>query len=193
MSSSLVFKAITGTIAVGGVSGGGYLIHSHIKNKTLNKDILSSNGKRALVKGDSRWGVAFSKYQKKSKNDNRYQISSTLNSVWELERWCLKGLDSPHEEESYSKIEKLCTIPSISEYLETQGKALLTTFNTKESNYKSHSQDDNLFIPQKEIGAEKDKVTAAQIQQWCTSSISAEFTDVEDILYKRVEKWCLNN
>ncbi|CBY92221.1 hypothetical protein HF1_02130 [Mycoplasma haemofelis str. Langford 1] len=192
MSSSLAFKAAAGTMATGGVAGGGYLIHSHVSNKTLNKDILSQREKKALPKGDSRWGVAFSKYQKKSKSDNQYQTSPASTTSNELENWCLKGLDSPHEEKLYSKIEKICTVPSISEYLETQSKTLLTTFTDKESSYKSHNQDDNLLIPKEEIGAEKAQVTSAQIQQWCTSSISKEFKDASDVLYKRVEKWCLN-
>lgn len=127
--------------AVGGVTGGAYLLNKQLSNDTIGKK-LEANGYK-LLKGDEKdnWPEILKHYQERiegNKKDLQFEgfdgKTPPDNTIEALKNKCKSILkEKLGNEENYKKAKKWCTMPkSLIEILKEQGYRALSSDNTKD-------------------------------------------------------------
>ncbi|AEG72539.1 hypothetical protein MHF_0244 [Mycoplasma haemofelis Ohio2] len=154
--------------------------------KNSIRDKITESGKKLLQAGDSSkaWDIRKKQYQ------DKFGKVTTNEAVTQ---WCNSSLDSEYQESLYKNVSELCVVPTMSERLKFQNKQIIdlnnkddTRWNKKVTDYPKNQGNK---MPNSELKAADDSVTAEVIMNWCKGGVEEEFVD-ENERYNIVSTWC---
>ncbi|AEG72880.1 hypothetical protein MHF_0608 [Mycoplasma haemofelis Ohio2] len=195
--SSALFK---GSVALGSLGAssaagfGAYKLFSE-KPKSMKDHILtlpSYHGYSFFAKGDSKWGVIKTEYEKSESSHKPIEKDGKTVNKDDLPDWCSKNLTSEFTDEKDSKYQSVLRwcylndnnfekqMKSLNKQLkgdknENPSSEAPTEWQTAWDEYSPHKSDPSLKIPSEEAdlnGADKSKGSKA-LQKWCSSQLSS--------------------
>ncbi|AEG72509.1 hypothetical protein HF1_01820 [Mycoplasma haemofelis str. Langford 1] len=190
MNKLLGVGAAAGAASV--TTAGVFYIKSGEKEATIKQELQKLNKKILTSKSDTRWDIKAHIYGTSITNNPKLKIDdkNTITKE-ELSTWCSTTLEKTNSEDLYNKAKAWCLTPSVKDKLSKESKQILASLTTKLSEYKGHSNNEDLNIPTSEIGnKEKTNLQESELKTWCNTYSEVELEDGTDKNYNRIVKWC---